>query len=230
MIARFDLTKRAASFDFFTWMIHVKMMGATEIVFGTELPNNSAWSDEEIKSRFKSIVEPAPAMLDMPFRYGDDGEHIGSHKIRYIKALYDSGMMIPRLRSVKQPGKAKYTVTLRKATLKRHRDSDERLWRAFAERIGAVVIEDYSVKPIDLYDRFALYAGARMNYGVVNGPISTLFFTEYPVMQWDCMNAKDGFASHSIEPGQQYPWSLPHQKLVWQRPTMGDLLRSVDGR
>jgi len=44
-----------------------------------------------------------------------------------------------------------------------------------------VVIDDYYAKPIHLHDRFALYAGAKMNFGVCNGPVFTLSLTEYPV-------------------------------------------------
>ncbi len=221
--ARYDMRTRNASFDFFTWLTHVRLLGATEIVFGADQFNSTKWEEAEVRRRYETIIRPGAELACMPYREGDGGIEIGTHKLQSILEL--KRWDFPRIISKLPPGKAKYTVTLRKTTMKPFRNSDEVLWRQFAREIDAHVIEDYSTDPITLFDRMALYAGAEMNFGVVNGPMGLLYFTPYPMMMFDCNSCEHAWKKHGIWPNTQVPWMLPGQSLVWKKPTI-DVLRS----
>lgn len=224
--ARYDMAVRNASFDFFTWATHVRLLGATEIVFGVREFKSRKWTEAELRERYETIIRPGAELMGMPWSEGDGGITIGSHKLQAIIEL--NNWDFPRIVSKLPPGNARYTVTLRDVGpngIKPFRNSDQGVWRQFAKEIGATVIEDHRVKPMPLFDRVALYAGAEMNFGVVNGPMGLLYFTPYPVMMFDCSSCEFAWSKHGIGKGGQVPWMLPGQSLVWHRPTL-DVLRS----
>lgn len=222
--ARYDFSTATASFDFFTWMVHVQALGATELVFDVRKFRTTKWDADEARRRYETIIQPGAALAGLPWREGTDGEVIGSHNVLAIKAL----RRFKRLRSVKPPGNVRYTVTLRRNAHNPHRDSIETNWRQFAAEIGALVIEDYSVKPIHLHDRVALYAGAEMNFGVTNGPMGMLYLTHYPYMVLDCVSNVKGFAGHGIGIGGQVPWAGADQVLVWEKQKLKFIRRAFE--
>lgn len=222
--ARYDMAVNNASFDFFTWATHVRLLGATSFVFGINEFKSRKWPEDELRRRYESIIRAGAELMDMPYREGDGGVICGTHKLQGILEL--KRWDFPRIVSKLPPANAKYTVTLRNTTLKPIRNSDDHVWRAFAKQIGAHVIEDYGVNPISLFDRMALYAGAKMNFGVVNGPMGLLYFTPYPMMMFDCLTAEFPWFKHGILKNQQVPWMLPGQSLVWEKPTFDGLMRA----
>lgn len=221
--ARYDLGFRNASFDFFTWGTHVRLLGATSIVFGIDNVRSRKWDNAEIMRRYYSIIRPGAELMGLPWREGDGGIEIGTHKLQGILEL--KRWDFPRIVTKLPPGDKKYTVTLRKTTLKKFRDSNEAVWRQFAKEIGAHVIEDWSVKPIDLFERVALYAGAHMNFGVVNGPMGLLYFTPYPMMMFDCKSCVFAWGKHGIKDNEQLPFALPNQRLIWEKQDIGAIRR-----
>ncbi len=215
MIARYDLAKNTASFDFFTWLVLAAAKGATEIVFGTETIKKGRWPEDVIRRRFHSIMEPGPAMLGLPHRFGHDGVIPHGPNLSYLVDHHREGKLFPRLRSVLPPGKAEYTVTLRNNPYIPQRNSNVAAWREFAAEIGAVVIPDYDDQPIHLHERMALYAGAKMNFGVVNGPMHLIVLSGYPMMMFGCHEAQHAFEICGIQKGGNYPWAGPDQHTIW---------------
>jgi hypothetical protein len=226
--AQYDLSKRNISFDFYAWQAHAVILGATEIVFRmSDGYGKHKQTKRELKARYRSIIAPGPAMLGLPCREGDDGiECAATHKLYGI--LWTRKYDFPRLRSVLPPGRARYTVTMRNVPIHKERNSSP-MWRKFAEKIGAALIEDHADKPIGLHERMALYAGAKMNFGVVNGPMGMLMLSQYPMMMCGCEIAEYAWNKHGVAHGDQLPWFLPGQSLMWTIPTLDDLLRIVDG-
>ena len=225
MIAVYRLRERLVGFEFFIWLVQVKAAGATEIVLDPSNPKRKKlWREGSVEEKFNSIVVPGSLLAGLPFRIG---QHEGGLDAtpREIVAQVRDGFTFDRLRTVKRPVHCDYTVTLRKNRDGAvNRDSNEDAWRRFAEEIGAVVIEDYSDKPIHLYDRMALYAGAKMNFGVCNGPIFLLSLTPYPVMQFvNSESARNHEAKWGIYPGDNYPWMFDNQRLVWDTDTLDNL-------
>lgn len=229
MEARYDMAFRNASFDFFTWLVHVRLLGATSIVFGVDEFRSRKWSQQELRERYETIIRPGAELAGMPWREGEGGVTIGTHKLQGILEL--KRWDFPRIVSKLPARMERYTVTIRDVGpdgIKPYRNSDQNVWRRFAKEIGAYVIEDHRVKPISLLDRMALYAGAEMNFGVVNGPMGLLYFTPYPMQMWDCDSCEFAWGKHGIRKGEQVPWMLPGQSLVWQKPTLKTLLRWQD--
>jgi len=213
-----------ATFDFATWLAIVKKRGATRIVLDDKTVRTKKFSEAVVRRRIETIIEPMPALAGLPWQRGNQGQIFGSYRMADLAALGD----FDRLKSVLPPKNVRYTVTLRNYHHHAYRNSDEKLWRDFAAKIGAHLIEDFGDKPIDLHERVALYAGAKMNFGVTNGPVWMLFLTPYPVTMFDCSANEPLWLQHGIKPGTQLPWALPHQKLVWKRPTMDDLMKAIE--
>lgn len=218
MIARYDFATQLNSFDYYGWQAMEAACGATEIVFDTRMLKD--------RRRFLTIIQPGPAMLGLTSRIGTDGEGHFSSRLRELAPFMRYGRPFPRLHSVKPPGTARYTVTMRQQAYKPERNSDEKVWRTFADEIGAVVIEDYDVAEMHVHDRMALYAGARMNFGVVSGPLVMCQLSKYPSatfgLNWCWGN---GFYEKAgIVYGEAMPWLGPNQYSVWEQPTL-DLLR-----
>ena len=230
MIAAYRLRERLVGFEFFLWLVMVKAAGATEIVLDPSNPKTkNLWRPGSVAEKFSSVVVPGAALAGLPHRI-DQHEGGLNATPNQIVAWSRAGNTFDRMTSVKPPAKCDYTVTLRKNRDGAvNRNSNEEAWRTFAKEIGAVVIEDYCDKPIHLHDRFALYAGAKMNFGVCNGPIFLISLTPYPVMQFvNSESARNAEARWEVFPGQKYPWMLPHQNLIWEEDTLDNLRRNFD--
>lgn len=219
--ALYDLGHRITTYDFFTWLLIVHAMGASEVVFKVDRFNDRKWSQEEARQRFENYIRPGPDLAGIPSRIGDSGEDVGSHM---TQDLIQNPFQ--RLKSVFSPGDARYTVTLRRCYHNKYKNSDEKVWRKFAANIDARIICDYDEKPIGLFERMALYAGAEMNFGVTNGPMGLCTLTPYPVSIYcDPKTTAAGYASHGIQVGEQLPFALANQRLIWERPTVDSLMR-----
>lgn len=232
MIVCYDLGKRLPTYDFFCWLGHVKFLGATEVTIseGRKFFMRKKWTPEETRARLNNYILPGPALYGLPCRIGEDGDReIGSHLLAdLLRDVGDSEM--PRMKSVLPPKNERYTVTIRESPHKPERNSNVKLWTLFARKIGARLIQDTWREPLGLYERVALYAGADMNFGVPNGPLSLLWWTDYPVSMWcDPEIATVPFENQGIRMGEQVPWFRFNQRLVWRKPTMEALLESCAG-
>lgn len=234
MIARYDLKYELLGFDFFGWLVIAAARGATEIVFGTREIKESIWPAEVIWRRFESIIRPGPALAGLPWREGDDGERLdfGAWPKFKLPRLVEfcKERSFPRLRSYLPPAEARYTVTLRQYDKSPYRNSDEQVWRTFAAEIGATVIEDYSVEPIHLYERMALYAGAQMNFGVASGPMFLCTLTDYPCMSfdWGLGPQKQVLELSGIPAGSNLPWCGDNQYALWKPDDLSTIRKSFE--
>ena len=223
MNALYDLSRCIASFNFFEWLLLAQVRGADHVVFNAQHIKASKWPRHITEQRLKSILLPGPALAGMTHSMGDVGDPIGAPSGALAVEAWRSGRM-RRLQSVKPAGTERYTVTLRKTHRANGRDSDEAAWLQFADEIGAYVIRDYDEVPIHLHDRVALYAGAKMNFFVSNGPGVLCSFTEYPCMIFDTHLAAGSLRSDGIpEWGAQYPWMLRNQFAIWEPATLQNI-------
>lgn len=226
IVARYPLDNYPACFDFYHWLLIVKAMGASEIVFsGLKFIKDYKWSRAEAVRRFYSIIWPGPALAGLPCRMGLDGVPLTGPHLRKLVEFVKSGGNVQPFESVLPPAKVDYTVTLRGTVRVPHRNSDETVWRQFAREIGAHVIEDYRDRPIHLHERMALYAAARMNFGVTNGPMFLCSMTRYPTAICDCSSNLGTFIKCKIGVGVPHlPWKFGEQYLLWERPTVANLM------
>ena len=228
---RLSSSKYAASFEFFFWLVMAQTEGATKIVFDVRNPNTLKLNSDEIMRRFHSILEPGPALAGLKSRLGTDGTDFpGLGLAGLFRGWYNSGKRFKRLQTVKPPVQCDYTVTLRQNKfLPKGKDSNVDAWRRFADDIGAVLIEDYYINPIHLHDRMALYAGAKMNFGVCNGPIALTMLTEYPVAMFvNCEAARAQQIRQGFPKDTKFPWMLDNQSWIWQDDTYDNLRRWFD--
>jgi hypothetical protein len=224
MRAVYRLDQYPANFNFLDHLVASKTLGATEMLFNDSDGYKAKFTKEETARRMQSILEPACALAGMDYEYGEgQGIDPGYHISNVLRVFRQVGKL-EKLKSVKEPVKCKYTITIRDYQRYKERNSDVPAWRRFAEEVGAVVIEDYSTKPIHLHDRMALYAGAEMNFMTGNGPGSLLLYSDYPYV---IFNGKVNRAYHK-EHGwldEDLPWANEKQKVIWEPDTYENIKR-----
>lgn len=145
------------------------------------------------------------------------------------------------------------TFTLREAAHHQLRNSQVEEWVEAARVLGSrgvkvAVVRDtaqanellpgVAVIPIascKVMHRAALYAQARLNVGICNGPMWMSIFMDAPtLMLRPTTNAAagcydDGFyAKFGLTRGSQLPTSPPHQRLAWIDDTSENIVRSVE--
>jgi hypothetical protein len=98
----------------------------------------------------------------------------------------------------------------------------------FAKAIDAYVIPDYAVKPIDLYERMAIYAGAEMNFGVDNGPMTILSLSDYPFMAFGYGQNTKYLHKCGLEPPQKFPWCKDNQFMFWEDGDLPNIWHRFD--
>ena len=229
MIATYKLSEKLASFEFFYWLVLVQSQGATKVVFDTRNPKLKNFTPGDVKRRFHSILEPGPALAGMRGYIGSTQTEVkatASDLIPWVRA----GNVFKRLRSIKPPVDCLYTVTIRDNRAGAPgRNSNREVWTQFANQIGAVLIDDYYDKPIHLHDRVALYAGAKMNFGVCNGPMHMLSLTPYPMAMFvNTESARGSSIKTRLPAGEKLPWMLSNQHVIWKKDkSVDDLLQTL---
>jgi hypothetical protein len=150
-----------------------------------------------------------------------------------------------KMTSSYEPGAV--TITLREADHWPHRNSNIPAWLRFAHdlrweghnvvfiRDTAKAMEpigDFETDPLasfDLQMRMARYQSAKANLFVSNGPVTLGVFSDRPWLQFvPVEDESSGYAANrpsfweranGVKVGNQYPWSGPAQRLVWERDT-----------
>lgn len=232
MRALYDLGHYLPSFNHFEWLIQAEARGASVVVFDIRKIRGDKWPREIALKRFWSICEPGPALIGLPHEVFPESTNAQTKALDIAQP--GGGAMVKfwrehrrfrRLNTVREPGKARYTVTLRKTQRSPLRNSDEAMWREFASEIAARVIPDYEDEPIHLHDRMALYAGAEMNFFVSNGPGILCSFSEYPCMMFNTRHARESLIGDGLSDGAQYPWMLANQRAIWEEATAESVRR-----
>lgn len=214
MIASYNLKESPASFNFIEFLVAATTYGADHVIFDMS-EGAKKFKGLELEERIHSILIPACEIAGVTWEFGkSEGLKPGHHMSAVLRAYKKMGFIKKLVSRTK--GKDKYTVTLRHYNRHEERNSTED-WRAFAKDIGARVIEDYYDVPISLEDRFSLYAGAKMNYFVANGPMTLCQFSDYPYTAY--INPKGVWETYHKEHGwykTQLPWANKNQKIVWK--------------
>lgn len=232
----YNFARYLPSFNFFEWLVQVKTLGATCILFDARWTRYLKWSVAHTLERIRSICYDGAALAGLPYEIVIDESQLAGARDParpgggHLVAFWNQHGRIERLRSPRAPRPCEYTVTLRKTQRSPTRDSREEDWRAFADQIGALVIPDYDEAPIHLHERMALYAGARMNFFVSNGPGVLCSLTEYPCMMFNTHHARGSLASDGVGGwGAQYPWMLAdRQRAIWVEDTYENIWEHFD--
>lgn len=222
MKAYYDLSKKPATFNFLTWLVHAKTLGATEVVFDVSKGFQKKKFPEYIgKQMYENVLIPACEIWGMDWREGTDGDFSPSYFDEDLIRTYHKLGRIEK--PVMMAGSHRYTVTIRESIRNKHRDSHRAAWERFASEIGAYVIEDAYKKPLSLKDRFALYA-SKMNFFCSNGPGALCFYSDAPYLFFSppCANA----TVHEV--GFQFPWRNCNQRIVWAEDTLDNIREAFE--
>lgn len=217
-IARYSAAHNIPGFDFFLWLVLVKAKGAEGIVINLEHPKQHKFTVEEVLQRFENIIIPGPALADLPSWIGHETPNVTGTTEEFFRLMRP----FERLRSVKEPQKVEYTVTLRNSYRVPGRNSSN-AWKDFAWEIGAFVIEDYYDDPIHLHDRMAYYAGAKQNFLVNQGPTNLLMASPYPFCNFVTDANRRPYKKIGVLPDTRYSWLLSNQHFVWQNDSIENL-------
>lgn len=230
-ILLYDLSNRPASFDFVTCLSTAVTHGVKHVRFVID----QGWKKKDYdnpEERFWNIVEPAVALYGLTYSIG---ERKGTEYLHILKTALDTYHHFGRLAKipVRCDPQSYVTVTLRKSRCP-ERDSKDHEWVEFAERCGrkALILRDYSERPLLLEDRMQLYAGAYMNLMVINGPLTLCLHSDAPFI---CMRTIGADKSGSTSPQQitrltgitqgfQYPWMGENQHLSYLDDTADNIM------
>ncbi len=135
-------------------------------------------------------------------------------------------------------------ITLRECSYWPTRNSNMEAWTGFAQNCGEDIIfvrdtaKAYEPMPgfetnaraaVELLWRAALMESAKCNLLVANGPVSISLYGHAPWMVFGCLtpeipeyragNADWWKKQMDVEVGQQFPWSGPKQRIIWDKDT-----------
>lgn len=137
-------------------------------------------------------------------------------------------------------------ITLREASHWPNRNSNVREWARFAdwlyqagehvvfvrdtEKAGEPLRNEWTcpAAAVELHARVALYSLAKCVFTACNGPFSLPLFSDWPWLSFNWMDPtgeyppmSDGWwrQNHGIGEGEQFPWSKPWQRIVWEKDT-----------
>lgn len=224
MKAYYDLSKRPATFDFVTFLVTAKTLGATEVVFDISKGfQKKKFSQDVARLMYENVLQPACDLWGVPFSEGLDGDFSpGHHVTDLINAYEHSGSLAQPVFNGKKGHK--YTVTIRDSIRNEQRNSNRSNWERFAKEIGAYVIEDAYKKPLSLIERFSLYNGAEMNFFVSNGPGVLCLYSKMPCVFFSPKSADNTWPINS---GFQLPFRTEKQKIVWADDTYENIRASL---
>ncbi len=216
MQAVYDLSRYPANFNFIEFLSAAKALDAEHVRFDASKGYKSKFSPEVTKARIENILIPACGLAGVTWDFGTGKGIDPGYKLPAVMRAYAQVGHIGRLVSVLPRGNEKFTVTIRDYDRYPERNSNRPAWERFAKEIGAVVIDEYYKKPISLHERMALYAGAKMNYFVGNGPASLVLFSHYPFVTFMKTNYEE-LAQQGVPFGGQLPWMVNNQRFVWEQ-------------
>lgn len=159
------------------------------------------------------------------------------------------GELIPKLQATAAAknyvahwfGKKKFiTLTTRQQTTDPDRNTDSVEWNKFRDwaegRWSLICLNDSNValhhaegffSELDIDLRLALYEAAAMNLIGNNGPQELLKFSAAPYLAFSqalTQGWQDHFRKYfAMEPGDQLPWALPDQRLVYKPDTFENM-------
>lgn len=211
--AFYDLRTQPASWDFWCWLAGIGAHRVHTVAFDTTQRFKYKEPQEIQQQLFDHVVLEICDLFNLMVEYRPqrDGDLTGHHIVKSLRNVPQFD-----LDPVGRP-----TVTLRHTHKHQHRNSEREVWLEFAKEIDAHVIEDAFDEPISVKERIELYRRAPMNYGIIGGPMAACLYSNLPAMVWHPPAAFH--ECYNLKPGNQYPWSMSNQTMIWETPTLDSL-------
>ncbi len=227
----YDLSNRPASFDIVTCLAVATGLGMKHVRFvlgqGWKRKN---YTTHQAVDRFISIVEPSVGLYGIDYSVGERYGLEINHLLVTATIFYRN---FGRIGKIKRPCNPQnyITITLRKSR-NPERDSKTDEWLEFAKRqkCEVIVLKDWDEQKVTLEERWKLYANAKMNLGVINGPMTLLFHSDAPYICMrtigcdQSMSTSPAFSRiNGITPGFQFPWAIKNQRLSYLDDTADNI-------
>lgn len=246
-------------FDFLVWLMSAKMYhrrfrgeGPLQVCFWEGRKPDEIPSREQRVQLLNNVFRPLLKLAGGVEIEDPHGCYRENYVIKDIVLAARDGEEVPKLlSSCKSRFPGHVTITLREAAHLTHRNSRIEDWCRFASYLrtmGEKVVFvrdtlkanepffDFETCPeasLNIDDRMAIYAEAKMNFFVSNGPVTMAVFSDAPWMQFVTLTDEDNATkfwqeNNAMEPGDQYPWANANQRIVWQTDTYENLVAAWD--
>ena len=226
------------TFDFACYAVIAKTLGYDSIHFAVTGMAQWKYPPEIGWRRWANICIPLCKLAGLSFTVGPQVEgDVLAYNTGAVEKVYRSKGRIEKLKSVIPYQRSGYvTITMRESFRNKWRDSNREEWAKVSEwlmRNGEeiVVLEECEHQPLALEERMALYANAKMNLAVGNGPMVMCWLSEAPYLSFQLPRGPENDYKALVEQwnrmkfpvGSQLPFRNKRQEIVWG-PDDSDLI------
>lgn len=218
------------TFDFAVYAVVAKTLGYDLIHFSVSNMTQIKYPTEIGWRRWANICIPLCKLAGMKFTVGPniEGDMLGYHT-GAIEGLYKRTKKIEKLKPLYEYGKKGYvTITMRESFRNKWRDSNRQEWAKVAEYLmkrgeEVAILEECEMQPLALEERLAIYANAKMNLAVGNGPMVLCWLSEAPYLTFqlpkgpeeDYKNLVEQWNRMRFPVGSQLSFRNKMQEIVW---------------
>lgn len=260
---RYDLSRAPIGWDFASWLIDQEM---TRVRANAPAPLKVAFVGDVTRRKWgpaeaqmvENVMRPLIGLIGAV----EDPRAINAsvtkefYMLRYVTEAAALGEPVPKFQAGGNAQVHDYvTITLREAEYWPHRNSNIAAWLRFAHELrrrGENVVfvrdtarasepfEDFITSAdaaLDINKRAALYASAKCNLFVSNGPWHLVLFGDRPWLMFNAVSADDHFDAnrpemwkefHGIGEDEQFPWSRPDQRIIWKADDYETMITAWD--
>jgi len=179
------------TYDFAVFAVMARTMGYAEIRFVLSGMADWKYPAEIGWKRWANICIPICKLAGLPFSVGGPlpGDVLG-YATGHIESLFKKTRRIKKLQpTYEYPKKGYVTITMRESFRNKWRDSNREEWAKIAEWLvkrgeEIIVLEECEKQPLCVEERMSIYANAKMNLAVGNGPMVLCWLSEAPYLSF----------------------------------------------
>jgi hypothetical protein len=230
-LAVYDLGKMPTTYDFAVFAVMAKSLQYAEIRFVVGMTDWKYPADIGWK-RWANICIPICKLAGIPFSVGGplQGDVLGYGTGQVENLFKKQGRVIKLKPTFEYPRKGYVTITMRESFRNKWRDSNRAEWAKIGEWLAkrgeeVIVLEECERQPLCVEERMAIYANAKMNLAVGNGPMVLCWLSEAPYLSFQLPKpeGKEKEYAQLVEQwtrlgfpvGSQLSFRNPKQEIVW---------------
>ena len=260
---RYDLSRAPLGWDFASWLVDREMdrvrAGAPaplKVCFVGDVTRRK-WGPVEaqwVEKVMRPLIGLIGAVEDP--RAANAGVDKEFYMLRFVTEAAKRGEPVPRFKVAGADQVHDYvTITLREAEHWKHRNSNIEAWSKLAHELdrrgeNIVIVRDTAKanEPFlgwvtmpeastDINVRAKLYAQAKCNLFVSNGPWWLGLFGTRPWLAFNAVSPDDPFDANKpqmwrdfngIGAGEQFPWQQPDQRIIWHADDYDTMINAWD--
>lgn len=226
------------TYDFAVFAVVAKTMMSAEIRFISLGMADWKYPPEIGWKRWANICIPICKLAEIPFSVGDEMEgDVFGYGTGTVENLYKKFGRISKLKPVyESPDSGYVTITMRESFRNKWRDSNRPEWAKVGEYLAkrgekVLVLEECENQPLPVEERMAIYANAKMNLAVGNGPMVLCWLSEAPYLTFQLPHGPEKEYNALVQQwtnlgfpvGSQLSFRNPMQEIVWG-PDDADLI------